>query len=107
MSLDFSLTEVEEVRVFGSNITSNLTEMADKCGLYYALWRPEEKGYKKAKDIILTLTKGLDDLKKRPDYFKKFNPENGWGDYCSFVEFVEEVLDACKENPNAKIKTWI
>ena len=106
MSLDFSLSRIQETEVYSGNITHNLGEMADKAGIYYALWRPEEKGYKLAKDIILILEKGLKTLKEKPEYYQKFNAENGWGLYEHFVPFVEEVLNACKEYPDAKISAW-
>jgi hypothetical protein len=89
--------------VYSRNITHNLGEMADKAGIYYACWRPEEKGWKLAKDITPALERGLKDLKKRPEYYKKFNSENGWGLYEHFVPFVEEYLEACKEYPDAEI----
>ena len=106
MSLDFYLSYIKDdnnITVFDTNITHNLTELADKTGIYYSLWRPKEKGYKKAKDIISILEKGLKKLKAKPEYFEKFNAENGWGMYEHFVPFVEEVLNACKKYPNAKI----
>jgi len=103
MSLDFSLNKVQECEIFSINITHNLTEMASKAGIYYALWRPEEEGYKDAKDIIPVLEKGLKDLKERPEYFKQFDAENGWGTYEHFVPFVEEVLNACKKDPDSII----
>lgn len=106
MSLDFYLQyklDGNEIAVFDRNITHNLTKMADKAGIYYALWRPEEKGWKLAKDVIPTLERGLDKLKKKPEYFEKFNAPNGWGTYEYFVPFVEEVLTACRKYPNAVI----
>lgn len=103
MSLDFYLTRIKPTTVFDANITHNLGEMAEKAGIYYALWRPEEKGFKLAKDIILVLEKGLEKLKSKPSYYKKFNSDNGWGLYEHFVPFVEEVLNACKEFPDAEI----
>lgn len=109
MSLDFCLQYEEdghEISVFDSNITHNLGKMADKAGIYYALWRPEEKGWVYAKDIIKVLEKGLKKLKDKPKYFEKFNSPNGWGMYEHFVPFVEEVLEACKKYPNAKIYCW-
>ena len=108
MSLDFDLEykiDNNNVEVFSENITHNLGTMADKAGIYYALWRPEEKGYKKAKDIIAILEEGLKNLKDKPKYFEQFNSENGWGMYEHFVPFVESVLKACKKYPNAKIFT--
>jgi len=95
--------EVDE-ELFTANITHNLTEMADKAGIYKALWRPEEIGCKKAKDVVPIIEKGLKDLKARPDYFKKYNSPNGWGMYKDFVPFVQEYLNACKENPDADIR---
>ena len=106
MSLDFYLSykkDGNELDVFDANITHNLTEMADKAGIYYALWRPEEIGAKKGKDIIKILEKGLELLNKKPKYFEKFDDPNGWGEYKYFVPFVEKVLSACKKYPNAKI----
>ncbi len=104
MSLDFSLKQMQMSRVFDTNITHNLNKMADEAGIYYALWRPEEKGWKEGKDIIEVLEKGLKELKNRPEHYKKFDAENGWGTYEHFVPFVEEVLKACKEYPDAEIE---
>ena len=98
-----TLEEIETNEVYSSNITHNLGTMADKAGIYYALWRPEEKGWKQAKDIIPVLEKGLKKLKSKSKYFEKFNAPNGWGIYEHFVPFVEEYLNACKEYPDAII----
>ena len=103
MSLDVSLTAVRRTEVFEANITHNLGEMADKAGIYYACWRPEEIGAKFAGDIIQLLEMGLADMRARPEYFKQFNSPNGWGLYENFVPWVERYLEACKENPDAEI----
>ena len=106
MSLDFCLSYKNDGNyneVFSRNITHNLGEMAEKAGIYKALWRPDENGFIKAKDIIKILEKGLRLLKNNPKKYKKYNSENGWGLYKHFVPFVEEVLKACKEYPNAII----
>ena len=104
LSYDEGKTYVDkEELVYDSNITHNLGEMADKAGIYYALWRPEEIEKTKAKGIVDLLEKGLADLKKRPEYFKQFNSPNGWGMYENFVLFVEEYLEACKKNPECDI----
>jgi len=107
MSLDFSLVDPTATYnaddLYWGNITHNLGKMAGKAGIYKALWRPEEIDATKASDIIPLLEKGLADLKARPEYFKKFDSPNGWGLYIHFVPFVEEVLNACKQYPEAKI----
>lgn len=105
MSLDFYLTRTQPVVVFDRNITHNLGQMAEKAGIYHALWHPGEKGWKLAADIVPVLEKGLADLKARPDYFAQFNSPNGWGMYEHFVPFVEAVLSACKKYPDAEVST--
>lgn len=110
--------------LYDSNITHNLNLMAEKAGLYEALWRPyqlketynipegddvgefnfEEENMVIASELVPVIEKGLKDLKDRPEYFKEFNPENGWGSYDSLLRFTEKYLEACKEYPNAKVE---
>lgn len=98
MSLDISLR-----CVFEYNITHNLNKMAGEAGIYKQLWRPEEIGITHASQLIEPLTKGLELLRSDRERFEKFNPENGWGNYDDLVEFVENYLIACIQNPDAKI----
>lgn len=105
MSLDVALVAVRPVDVFEWNVTHNLNKMAAEAGLYKALWYPEELNYKYGRDLIAPLSAGLTLLKSDPERFKKFNPENGWGNYEGLVRFVEKYLDACEENPEAEI--WV
>ena len=104
MSLTIYLTAVRPTTVYSCDITHNLTTMAEKAGLYEALWIPENKNWTHAEDIIPFLERGLAELKQKPDYFKKFNPSNDWGNYENLVEFVEGYLKSCKENPDAEIE---
>jgi hypothetical protein len=103
MSLDIRLERVQLTTVFDRNITHNLTGMASEAGIYEALWRPDEQGYRKAEQIIPILRKGLALLESDPERFKKFNASNGWGMYEHFVPFVKSVLSACEEFPDADI----
>lgn len=115
--------EYETEEVFSANITHNLGEMAQNAGIYEACWRPymlhkdfqpgqeyskemefEDSVTMYAKDIIPLLEKGYGDLLSRPEYFEQFNASNGWGLYENFLPWVKRYLDACKENPEAKIK---
>lgn len=104
MSLDFYLKRVQPTRVFDANITHNLNTMAEKAGIYDALWRPDEHGYEKAEQIIPILKKGLQKLEGNPTRFKKYDSPNGWGTYDNFVPFVRKVLEACEEYPDADIE---
>jgi hypothetical protein len=111
--------------LYWANITHNLNVMAEKAGIYEALWRPhkliegydipesdniaewefEEKNKIQAKAIIPLLEKGLEDLIARPEYFKTFDSKNGWGTYDHFVPFVAEYLKACRQYPEAIVET--
>ena len=110
--------------LYCDNITHNLGRMAEKAGIYEALWRPhrlrsdynirqadftaedefEASVVIRAKEIIPYLEKGLADLKARPTYYEQFNSPNGWGLYKHFVPFVEGYLNACKQYPDAIVE---
>lgn len=114
----------EKEEVYWANITHNLGQMADKAGIYEALWRPHrlKEGYNipendheaewkferestiLAKDIAPIVEKGLADMKARPEYYEQFNASNGWGLYKHFVPWVEKYLEACKEYPDAVVE---
>ena len=125
-SYDRGKTHTDSLQcVYNSNITHNLGSMAQKAGLYEALWRPymlhkewkdnslddeEEDMFEEgvtmyAKDIISKIEEGLKFLKRKPEYFEEFNSPNGWGKYEHFVPFVEEYLEACKKYPEAIVIT--
>ena len=105
MSLDVSLevpvTGMQEV--YADNITHNLGEMAKAAGIYEHLWRPDGLNITVASELIAPLEVGLAALKYYPERFKELNPPNGWGSYEGLVAFVEEYLNACKANPEAKV----
>ncbi len=103
MSLDVSLRELRPVSIFEQNITHNLGAMADKAGLYQCLWRPEEIGITKARQLIQPLQEGLQRLLDEPERFKALNPTNGWGSYEGLISFVREYLRACEESPDADV----
>ena len=133
ITYDGGVTLIEkEEDLYSSNITHNLGKMADKAGIYEALWRPhllhstcteemkedfasderdrwqreyvfEDSVKMYARDIIPILDKGLKKLKAKPEYYKKFNSPNGWGMYEHFVPFVEKYLESCKEFPESRI----
>lgn len=103
MGLDIGFTQVQEVEVASHNITHNLIQMAEACGLYMCLWRPEEMNLTKASELIPLVEEGLARLKAEPERFKKLDSPNGWGTYENFVRFVEDVLQSCKDYPDAKI----
>jgi hypothetical protein len=101
MSLDVYLSATRVVIVFSANITHNLAPMAEKAGLYYCIWRPEELGLSKASQLIEPLERGLATLKANPWEYKHQEP--AWGTYAELVTFVENYLAACRADPDADI----
>jgi len=92
--------------VYEANITHNLTKMASEAGLYECIWRPEECYINTAYQLIAPLESRLRILESNSEYFEQFNPDNGWGNYKGFVEFVKEYLAACKRYPDATVRVW-
>lgn len=112
MSLDVSLyfdipgSDGLTQTVFEYNITHNLIKMASECNvmLYKAIWRPEELFKEpKAKDILNYLKLGFFELKREPEQYKKFEPENRWGTYEGFMQFLELYVSKCEAYPEAKV----
>jgi hypothetical protein len=90
--------------LFDANITHNLNKMADAAGIYEALWRPDEHGFVRARDIIPILERGLTQMEEEPRRFQQFDSSNGWGTYDDFVPWVRRYLQACREWPDAYIR---
>ena len=101
MSLDFSIEEIQPTSVFNDNYTHNVTPMWNLAGVYEALYESEDK---KTLEIVQTLKNGLTNMLLHPDDFKKLNPENGWGDYDTAVNFLRDVIHACEKHPNGTIR---
>jgi hypothetical protein len=113
MSLDVDLMVIKPTSVFSLNITHNLGKMAEQVkipymagtvSLYTILWRPEELQFTHGRDIADLLDEGFNILLSDPDKFKKFNPENGWGDYEGLVNFVYNYRSACWDYPEAELR---
>lgn len=102
MSLDVYLKYGED-EVFSFNITHNVNVIAMEAGCYMPLWRPEEIGIIKAKDLIEPLQSGLDILISDPEKYEQLNPKNGWGSYGSLLVFMAHYLQACKRFPEADV----
>jgi len=109
MSLDIYLEEEKTmmVNVFEANITHNLNKMAIAAGLYDFLWHPKENGIFFASDLIKPLKSGIKSMKINPKRYRKLDAKNGWGKYEEFLPWLEELLAACRENPNSSVSVWI
>ena len=109
MSLDVNLMVVQPTSVYSSNITHNLGKMASEVKLsngltlYDVMWRPDEHGITHASTLSEYLDEGWNILLSEPDYFKTFNPDNGWGSYEGLIDFVYKYRNACWDNPDAEL----
>ena len=109
MSLDVDLMVIKPTSVFSLNITHNLGAMAREVKLsngktlYDVLWRPDEHGFKYARDLEDLLDIAWNILLSDPEHFKKFNPENGWGTYEGLCDFVYHYRNACWDYPEAEL----
>lgn len=99
---DHALSDGEDV--FWHNITHNLGRMASEAGFYKQLWRPEENEIETAGQLAPHIEDGLRRLKCSPKKYKKFNSDNAWGTYEDFVPWLEKLLAACKEYPDAIVR---
>lgn len=123
MSLDVSIkksnnTEWEE---WWSNITHNMGDMAEHIPVYYQIqeetydndlytlvWRPEEIGDGEiccnTNVLRQALQSGIAYMVAHREELLQYNPENGWGNYDSFLDWLINYWRACLENPNCKIE---
>jgi len=101
---DVSYSQTVSDVAYTANITHNLNSMAEAAGIYKELWRPDELGLTKAKELIAPLEAGFIKLVTKPENFTKYNPENGWGTYDGLVEFVKNYLVACQTYPESRIE---
>lgn len=117
MSLDIYLYSPKELKcecgkvhsinselLYSANITHNLNQMADKAGIYEALWNGEENGIKTGKQLADILNPAIRDMDLNPGKYRPFNASNGWGTYEVFVPWLEELRDRCVMYPDCLIE---
>lgn len=56
------------------------------------------------RDLIKPLWDALRLLVSDRTRFERLNPDNGWGDYEGLIRFVERYLNACINNPDARVE---
>ena len=108
---DIKENTYESDTYFHLNLTHNLTEMAIKCkiigqctpktqdifvNLYDLLWHPEDNlgisipNMDYLEDVMECYRK----LLEKKDFFKQFNPSNGWGTYEQLLRKTKEYINA-------------
>jgi len=95
--------ETESLRIPGTdhfNYTHNVTPMWKEAGVYEALYNSDGKP---AGEFIETLRQGIKDMEDHPRKYHAFNPENGWGDSETALNFLRNWLSVCVKHPKALI----
>jgi hypothetical protein len=103
MSLDVYL-RINEEEVYSANITHNLAPMAEACGLYKLLWRPDELNILTAEQLAPLVWEGFKCLLQNREELEKLDSPNGWGVYDDFVRFVSGYTRALWQYPTAQVE---
>lgn len=98
--------QLQEMRTeyFHEKITHNLVNMANSCGLYDVMWRPEENGIQTASQMIPFLREGVRSLQEDATVHMNYEPTNGFGTYDYLLKFVRLYLEACEKFPTSKVR---
>lgn len=101
----------EDNEYFHMNLTHNLTEMASQCRvigtcnydadsaivtLYDLLWHPKDnlKVETPTFDYLEDVMQCYKKLLEKPEFYKQYNPENGWGSYEGLVRNTKKFIIA-------------
>lgn len=101
----------EDNTYFHINLTHNLTEMASQCiirghyitqqgkehiNLYDLMWHPEGNlGLKvPTMNYLRDIIDCYEKLLENPNFFKKYNPDNGWGTYEQLLNGIKKYIAA-------------
>ena len=114
MSLDVYIRnkKKKEDWTWVANVTHNMNKMAQnifvsesKETLYDYVWKPEERGREiNTTEMAKILTKGIYIMVSNRKKLLRYNPENGWGSYDSFLEFLIKYKETCEDNPGCEIE---
>lgn len=107
--------EVEE-KEWHANITHNMGIMARhvptsykrdgeeySISLYDAIWNPDEFNMANTDYVGQAIIHGLSFMFNNAEELEKYNPDNGWGDFGSFILWLVKYWEACRVNPDCKI----
>jgi hypothetical protein len=89
----------EPAQLTGKNMTYNLNSM-----LTAALGIPfRELDNAPCSEAAGVINKAIHKMKVDPEFFKTFNPPNGWGTYEGCLSNLEWLLKCCIDHPKASI----
>ncbi len=98
-SVDLGGSEPFWVEVFDQGHTFNVMAMFKEAGAV----PPRDWNDRLAGDLIETLENNLALFAQHRTALEALNPANGWGSYQSAVTWQQNLLDACRRAPKAKV----
>lgn len=82
------------------NHTTNTAAMIKEvCGSYPSDWNG-----KSCAELTPILESGVTELKRYSQKYRQFEPGNGWGTVETTIEFLDHILENCKNYPTAVIE---
>jgi hypothetical protein len=105
MSYDIRMTvdhgDGYKTRVADFNVTYNLAPMFRAAGLPESVRSLYGLSGTEAQDLLRETRARM---RRKPDYFKTFNPENGWGSYDLALRLLKEMYVMTRLHPRAVIE---
>lgn len=92
--LEMSTGGEHDVEAFWRNHTSNTAGIWRTAGIDLA-----ECDGRRASSVAEGLAVAVDRIKRNPERYREFEPDNGWGTVESTLEFLEAILAACIAHP--------
>jgi len=89
----------EPDEVYWSNYTSNMSPMWKDAGIDLV-----DFNGRPAADLDRALTPVLSVLRADPGRWRAYDAPNGWGTYASALEWLDGILAACREHPDAVVR---
>ena len=103
MILDIILTEVKLCEVYTTSVHNNFNLLIESLGIYQHLWRPDELNITHARQLIAPLESALENLEFNKEKYRKHEPPGMCGKIELFIIFLKNLLESCKQHPNATI----
>lgn len=69
--------------------TYNLGKMFRAC----TGWDFEQSKFYKVSEVLPMVRHGIEELRKYPEKYKKYEPDNGWGTIGSAIKALESIVD--------------
>jgi hypothetical protein len=87
------------------NVTHNLAAMFRAAGVdWHDYYEHDGNGGRTAAEMLPEVVTAYLRLKRGPEDFKQYEPENGWGDLPGAVNFLERLMGDLAKHPSGVIR---